>query len=679
MNDKEHLPGSDEPAGSPFQFLQPNRNLQTNWEVDLAKKLEEYLLKICSGEVSTDQDHELHSVNFAEAALLLQGSAQIYSRKVEYLYSLVLHVLEFLSQKRQLQNEKDSNQPDGSKFNNVLNEENESFLELDDVPVEAKISLVGVLDKNESSKLCAKPPANLLVLEGDCLDSSGDGSELESYLLATCAFYGDFLLLDPSDARAVYDFSRASKGDDNDIVTHTGTPARSKTARNSFNSPTIRSLGAACKSNFGKNQGSELNKISENNCAFEINNDTQIPTFHIGIDNYSDHDNCQVDEPNFGCSTPRDESDGDDDDPWKPLNPHELGNLKVKPNKRIKEFGRQIIHYKRQCTQAPQFPIVKPDAIVDSELPVSFESQKNLQESQSLPIFEKLRRTLISAEWGKNDGFCNFVNDHDDNGFGSPDFSQDEIDLPNTIFDEEDVPLCNMKGDPVVSECPEAFQHDNHDSHASLEDLCRSHLDALLANIAETQTQTELAARVSTWKQRIEHTLEEEETRPPFDIHLYGERIMDKAFSKADADGCISFSNIVNGQPKHEIARTFSALLQLVNNGNVDLQKAPACEEFICHTAANPFYVRLCGKYTRRGESVTRSARKRVKSPFRKGFRKVCSTSQADSPLESSVQNGKFSIEQLAKGSIIRLTPDGKRRRRSARLVESLDLQSSGG
>ncbi|KAK8969819.1 Pentatricopeptide repeat-containing protein [Platanthera guangdongensis] len=34
------------------------------------------------------------------AALLLQGSVQVYSRKVEYLYSLVLRVLEFLSQKR---------------------------------------------------------------------------------------------------------------------------------------------------------------------------------------------------------------------------------------------------------------------------------------------------------------------------------------------------------------------------------------------------------------------------------------------------------------------------------------------------------------------------------------------------------------------------------------------------
>lgn len=35
-------------------------------------------------------------MNFAEAALLIQGSACIYSRKVEYLYSLVCQVLEVM-------------------------------------------------------------------------------------------------------------------------------------------------------------------------------------------------------------------------------------------------------------------------------------------------------------------------------------------------------------------------------------------------------------------------------------------------------------------------------------------------------------------------------------------------------------------------------------------------------
>jgi condensin-2 complex subunit H2 len=50
--------------GGRFPILQANRDPESNWEVDVAKSLEEYLLKICSGE-ATGQDEE-HSVNFAE-------------------------------------------------------------------------------------------------------------------------------------------------------------------------------------------------------------------------------------------------------------------------------------------------------------------------------------------------------------------------------------------------------------------------------------------------------------------------------------------------------------------------------------------------------------------------------------------------------------------------------------
>ncbi|KAK3017987.1 hypothetical protein RJ639_002744, partial [Escallonia herrerae] len=90
----------EDPANK-FHTLQPLRDLESNWAVDLAKNLEEYLLKICSGEITGEiDDGGRLSVNFAEAALLLQGSIQVYSRKVEYLYSLVLHALEFISEKK---------------------------------------------------------------------------------------------------------------------------------------------------------------------------------------------------------------------------------------------------------------------------------------------------------------------------------------------------------------------------------------------------------------------------------------------------------------------------------------------------------------------------------------------------------------------------------------------------
>ncbi|PNX70796.1 hypothetical protein L195_g057752, partial [Trifolium pratense] len=84
-----------ESSGGAFHTVHAERDLQSNWEVDLAKKLEEYLLKICSGEIIGEDEGSIH-VNFAEAALLLQGSIQVYSRKVEYLYNLVLRTLEFL-------------------------------------------------------------------------------------------------------------------------------------------------------------------------------------------------------------------------------------------------------------------------------------------------------------------------------------------------------------------------------------------------------------------------------------------------------------------------------------------------------------------------------------------------------------------------------------------------------
>lgn len=54
--------------------VQPERDLEANWEVDLAKKLEDYLLKICSGEITGSQsDDGYSSVNFAEGSSLISN------------------------------------------------------------------------------------------------------------------------------------------------------------------------------------------------------------------------------------------------------------------------------------------------------------------------------------------------------------------------------------------------------------------------------------------------------------------------------------------------------------------------------------------------------------------------------------------------------------------------------
>lgn len=80
-NDREDFHGGSAQNGGGSAgrtyTVQPERDLQSNWEVDLANKLEEYLLKICSGEMtSSEEDQVLHSVNFAEGT-----STKLYLKK----------------------------------------------------------------------------------------------------------------------------------------------------------------------------------------------------------------------------------------------------------------------------------------------------------------------------------------------------------------------------------------------------------------------------------------------------------------------------------------------------------------------------------------------------------------------------------------------------------------------
>lgn len=49
--------------------------------------------------------------------------------------------------------------------------------------MEAKSQLDNSSGKEASLNYFVKPPANLVVLEGDCLDGIGDAGELDSYLV----------------------------------------------------------------------------------------------------------------------------------------------------------------------------------------------------------------------------------------------------------------------------------------------------------------------------------------------------------------------------------------------------------------------------------------------------------------------------------------------------------------
>ncbi|XP_045582218.2 condensin-2 complex subunit H2 [Procambarus clarkii] len=82
-------------------FLNPIRDLTKNWEVDIAKYLEEYLEELAEVQITFDGGETL--MNFAEAAMLIQGSATVYSKKVEFLWQMVLQMLDLLSSRRNVE------------------------------------------------------------------------------------------------------------------------------------------------------------------------------------------------------------------------------------------------------------------------------------------------------------------------------------------------------------------------------------------------------------------------------------------------------------------------------------------------------------------------------------------------------------------------------------------------
>eukprot|EP00116_Pleurobrachia_bachei_P000879 sb/3461141/ len=77
------------------ELINPIKDLAKNWNVDISIELEKFM----SG-FTVSQDGGGGHDNFAEAALVIQGSAGVYSKKVELLYSLVVDSLDLVAEKQ---------------------------------------------------------------------------------------------------------------------------------------------------------------------------------------------------------------------------------------------------------------------------------------------------------------------------------------------------------------------------------------------------------------------------------------------------------------------------------------------------------------------------------------------------------------------------------------------------
>ncbi len=93
--DVDALPGHNQ-KGKFDHLLKPIKNISLSWGINIAAELSSYAASL--GIALDAANSEGHQVDFAEAALLLQGSTTIYCRKIEHLYTLVLSAVEVVNQ-----------------------------------------------------------------------------------------------------------------------------------------------------------------------------------------------------------------------------------------------------------------------------------------------------------------------------------------------------------------------------------------------------------------------------------------------------------------------------------------------------------------------------------------------------------------------------------------------------
>ncbi|KAH7284127.1 hypothetical protein KP509_34G040300 [Ceratopteris richardii] len=684
-------------------LLQPNRDLAANWAVDVARELEAYLAGLSLSSVPDDGGHD--SFNFAEAALLIQGSIQVYSRKVEYLYALVLQALEFIANKKQTERGNSSIQENG-KDADIVEDEEDDFLNLDDVPEERNIDIIDEQKEPSCVTPAVRPPACLLVVEGDSADLSGDAGELASYQISTSSLHKNFLLLDPCDAKFVDEYWRENtRIQESRDAHHASNAPLHRNFR--IGEPVIQSehanqekasSGSAQKGRTAQITPRRSDALIFDSAADHGNHDDGGLTAWMDTQNgdFENHDIADDHEAdgNIGFDYPDqgyDQDDNEDEmpDPWAPLNPHMPGTLPVVPFRK----GRPNTRRKsRKPCERSQEPLVYELGRIWQSLEILEREAWRTKQSEEPPPYEKLRSSftvkrapLIGAEWtfDRSDNDSDHEDSRSDDGFGGP---QEAAMYQPEVVDDFGSQNLSQQTSQSVDDIGGSNIYRELDDASQLEELCQAQLDAVLKKHSESEKLTELANRVGNWNKKIEKSLAIEDTHPPFDIHAYGERILNKfSFENEDmhANGDEKpFTCIVAGLEKHEVARTFAALLQLVNNGNVALDKGSKSNVPKCFTAEHPFTVKLLSSKKHHEEMLqyrAPSSRKQKGSARKKGKSLPLQDDEFDENLESCFKNndGKGSFSPTSSRPFLGLA---KGRRLSGRFGRSeIEREVSGG
>ncbi|KAH7981813.1 condensin-2 complex subunit H2 [Rhipicephalus sanguineus] len=577
----------DGPGGSPHRYLgqgwdigqryanllKPIRDQTKNFDIDIAPYLDQYLGEICQSR-TTDQESE-SKVNFTRAAFLIQGSASVYSRKVDYLYNLVQNLAEEIVHNSLKSRHKKENVKEGGasaarrKKNDtqfVMHEDIKHADSIDDVTTSRQAAGNQAIAQQNQFRRQRWRPLPMVVF-------------------------------DTEEENRLYDIAGAAVGSRFGYRLYGGAyelgerqNEQSKCAQADYSSLTMSPAGSTLAMDYDCGPasplftpeepetvpfGKDIWTIEECPAKSDVEEDLTVPVPPVWQSSLAKHimneqQQQHPTQPFIGIKRlhdPMQEGPGKD----KPL------VLRRKTRKRAFD----------ECSSSDGesvSSVIVPVASIwvkQSHYPHLLAKELQLQ-GQVLPGGERyLRQTLkllkqMDKEKGKDKDDIEKCAEDSEDVDGGPGMPSD--DRPGSEQEDTDLDLAcraNINLPETAEQAPPSSE--DCSEKGSYENVVHSHLQEFHESVSHCQF-SDLYKRVADWESRIRPLLDTEEERERFDIRTYSNRVLDH-FSNAPSKQTLYFREICRGRQMWEVPRYFIATLQLANNYNVELGTDDVMEE----------------------------------------------------------------------------------------------------
>lgn len=581
-----------------LHLLQPIRDLTKNWEVDVAAQLGEYLEEL--DQICISFDGGKTTMNFIEAALLIQGSACIYSKKVEYLYSLVYQALDFISNKKR-DRQPTSVGEDGTDadVSTGPRREEEEFLSLDDIRDTAVVSVDMRKDHQPPTvnivpltPMALVPPEEMEKRDNPLLSRKGEIlASRKDFRMNTCTPHanGAFMLelagLSPTQCPQARPPAREP-----------GSATGEQIGPQPGNVPTEHSV---CRTpvpvlNFSDHEGAvapECGGGDDDDAGGGGDFWPDAPAGGVEASPAVEHMQQQKSAPEGRGYMLRERAPAVDPnahikemlDPWRSLDPFD--DSEDKPFKKGRPFtvprGLAEVPGSKRKRRAPcklqdfmkWFSATQHDRADTRRAKRKGPTFADLevlywkQVKERMAVQRKLHRRMglllgkhLQEELPEEAEEEERMDDYLDHDGGADDFLEQEDIQPEA---PEQLP----EGDLGPCAIPDSL---------SYEELVRRNVELFIANSQKYARETVLSQRIRDWEDKMGPKLQEQEERAAFDIHSYGDQL---AGSCGRLGEWHSFASLVAGKPAFEVCRYMLASLQLANDYTVEIGQQPGLEE----------------------------------------------------------------------------------------------------